>query len=150
MVTRRTFALAGLGSGIVGGLGRLTSCGPEKATGFAGYAFVANQEGGAIAAVDLGVFAVARHIRVDGAPTAVLASSKYARVYALTPDNGCVNEIRTVQLTFTRKVRVAAVALQMQALAGWGCALRSVPETETIGVPRVESDAGGMDTCTIG
>ncbi|HTC88052.1 MAG TPA: hypothetical protein VK686_07120 [Bryobacteraceae bacterium] len=114
MVTRRTFALAGLGSGIVGGLGRLTSCGPEKATGFAGYAFVANQEGGAIAAVDLGVFAVARHIRVDGSPTAVLASSRHARVYALTPENGCVHEIRADQLTFTRKVRVAAAALQMR------------------------------------
>ncbi len=114
MVTRRTFALAGLSAGIAGGLGSLTSCGPEKATGFPGYAFIANQDGGAIAAVDLGVFAVARHIRLDGSPTAVLASPRQPRVYALTPENGSVHEIRADQLTFSRRVRVAAAALQMR------------------------------------
>jgi len=54
-------------------LGVLAGCRlHEKARGFAGYAFIANQDGRAIAAVDLEVFAVARHIRLDGAPTAVL------------------------------------------------------------------------------
>jgi YVTN family beta-propeller protein len=122
MVTRRTFALAGLGAGITGGLGRLTSCGPEKATGFPGYAFVANQDGNAIAVVDLEVFAVARHIRVDGSPTAVLASPRHPRVYALTPENGSVHEIRADQLTFSRRLQVAAEALEMR-LAPEGDAL---------------------------
>ncbi len=122
MVTRRTFALAGLGAGITGDLGRLTSCGPEKATGFPGYAFVANQDGNAIAVVDLEVFAVARHIRVDGSPTAVLASPRHPRVYALTPENGSVHEIRADQLTFSRRLQVAAVALEMR-LAPEGDAL---------------------------
>jgi len=106
MVTRRGFALAGVAA--------LTACRREKAIGFPGYAFVANHEGNAIAAVDLEVFAVARHIPLDGQPTAVAASSRHGRVYALTPENGCVHEIRTDQLTFSRKLRVAAQATEMR------------------------------------
>jgi YVTN family beta-propeller protein len=112
MVTRRTFVVSGLGAGIAAGL---TNCGRhDRAKGFSGYAFIANQEGGAIAAVDLEVFAVARHIRVNGSPTAVLANSRTARVYALTPDNGSVHEIRTENLTFSRKLQVAGTALEMR------------------------------------
>lgn len=112
-MTRRTFALAGLGA--TTGLGGLTSCRSHpRATGFSGYAFIANQEGGAIAAVDLGVFAVARHIRVDGSPTAVLANSRNGRVYALTPQNGSVHEIRAGNLTLSHKLQVASTALQMK------------------------------------
>jgi YVTN family beta-propeller protein len=123
MVTRRTLVFGGCGAGIAGALSPLTGCGGHKrATGFSGYAFIANQEGGAIAAVDLQVFAVARHIRVDGSPTAVLASSKTARVYALTPENGAIHEIRTDSLTFSRKLQVAGTALEMR-LAPEGDAL---------------------------
>jgi YVTN family beta-propeller protein len=115
MVTRRTFTFAGLGA--------LAGCSRhEKATGFPGYAFIANQEGGAIAAVDLGVFAVARHIHVEGAPTAVLANPRGRRVYALTPDNGSIHEIRAANLTFARKLQVAARAVEMR-LAPSGDAL---------------------------
>ncbi len=115
MVTRRTFAMAGLGAGISGALGGLSSCGGHhRATGFSGYAFIANQEGGAIAVVDLEVFAVARHIRVDGSPTAVVANPRSARVYALTPENGSVHEIRASNLTFGRKLKVADTALEMR------------------------------------
>lgn len=111
VISRRTFVGGGLGAG----LACLAGCGGhEKATGFSGYAFIANQEGGAIAAVDLEVFAVARHIRVDGSPTAVLANSRTARVYALTPDNGSVHEIRTDKLTFSRRLQVARTALEMR------------------------------------
>ncbi len=115
MLTRRTFALAGLSAGITGGLGGLSSCGGHKrARGFSGYAFIANQEGGAIAAVDLEVFAVARHIRVDGSPTAVVANPKSTRVYALTPENGSVHEIGADNLTFARKLQVAVTALEIR------------------------------------
>lgn len=114
MITRRTFGKAGLGVGL-GGLSALAGCSSrERATGFSGYAFIANQEGGAVAAVDLGVFAVARHIRVDGAPTAVVADPRTMRVYALTPGNGSLHEIRVGSLTFARKLRVAAQALEMR------------------------------------
>jgi hypothetical protein len=113
--TRRTFAISTLGAGITGSLGALTGCrGHNRATGFSGYAFIANQEGGAIAAVDLGVFAVARHIRVDGSPTAVLANARLMRVYALTPENGSIHEIRAGNLTFSRKLRIASTALEMR------------------------------------
>src|ERR1700722_12831745 len=111
MLTRRTFAFGGL----AGGLGALAACGRHaKVRGFPGYAFVANQEGGAIAAVDLQVFAVARHIRIDGSPTAVLAHPKLDRVYALTPDTGTIHEILTGSLTFSRKLQVASQALEMR------------------------------------
>jgi YVTN family beta-propeller protein len=118
MLTRRAFALGG----VAGGLGALAACGPKKASGFSGYAFVANQEGRAVAAVDLQVFAVARHIRIDGSPTAVLSHPKLGRVYALTPDTGSVHEILTGNLTFSRKLRVASQAFQMR-LAAQGDAL---------------------------
>ena len=111
MISRRGFVVSGLGAGLAG----LAGCGGhERATGFSGYAFIANQEGGAIAAVDLEVFAVARHIRVNGSPTAVLADSRTARVYALTPENGSVHEIRTDNLTFARRLQVAGTALEMR------------------------------------
>lgn len=99
---------------MAGGLGALVACARPKARGFPGYAFVANQEGGAIAAVDLQVFAVARHIHVDGSPTAVIANPALDRVYALTPDNGSVHEILTGTLSFARKLTVANVAMQMR------------------------------------
>ena len=99
--------------GLAGGLGALAGCG-HRVRGFSGYAFVANQDGGAIAAVDLQVFAVARHIRIDGSPTAVLAHPQLGRVYALTPDTGSVHEILAGNLTFSRKLRVASLALQMR------------------------------------
>lgn len=115
MVTRRKFALASLGAALATGFSGLTGCrGHKRATGFSGYAFIANQDGGAIAAVDLGVFAVARHIRVEGSPTAVLANPRNARVYALTPQNGSVHEIRADNLTFSRQLQVAVTALQMR------------------------------------
>jgi YVTN family beta-propeller protein len=99
---------------VFGGLAALTACSRPKARGFSGYAFIANQEGGAIAAVDLEVFAVARHIRVDGAPTAVLASPGGRHVYALTPANGSIHEILTSNLTFSRKLQVAGYAVSMR------------------------------------
>jgi YVTN family beta-propeller protein len=99
---------------VFGGLGALTACTRPKAKGFSGYAFIANSEGGAVAAVDLEVFAVARHIRVDGAPTAVVAREKRARVYALTPANGAVHEIRSGNLTLAGKLQVARSAITMR------------------------------------
>ena len=92
----------------------MAACTRRKARGFSGYAFIANEEGGAVAAVDLEVFAVARHIHVDGAPTAVVARPHFGRVYALTPANGSVHEIRTGNLTFLSRLRVGNSALSMR------------------------------------
>jgi YVTN family beta-propeller protein len=99
---------------VFGGVGALTACTRPKAKGFSGYAFIANSDGGAIAAVDLEVFAVARHIPVEGSPTAVVARERRARVYALTPENGSVHEIRSSNLTFASKLQVARSAITMR------------------------------------
>jgi DNA-binding beta-propeller fold protein YncE len=82
--------------------------------GFRGYAFVANQEGQAIAAVDLEALAVARHIPLAGSPTSVLAGARRPFVYALTAANGTVHEIAVDRLQFTRKLTVASSAAGMQ------------------------------------
>lgn len=81
--------------------------------GFRGYAFIANQEGGAIAAVDLGALAVARHIPLEGAPTEVTAAVQRPSVYALTPENGTVHEIQIDNLRLSRKLAVASQAITM-------------------------------------
>lgn len=79
---------------------------------YRGYAFVANQEGHAVAAVDLGALVVARHIPLDGAPTDVLAPpGKF--VYALTPDNGSLQQIQADHLSFSRKLAVGNQAVSM-------------------------------------
>jgi hypothetical protein len=59
------------------------SCAREKGNGFEGHAFVANEEGGAIAAVNLTAFAVTRHIRIEGNPTHVVSHPTLPSVWAL-------------------------------------------------------------------
>src|SRR5713101_2863488 len=93
----------------------LAACGRRRGgTGFRGYAFVANEEGQAIAAVDLEALAVARHIPLAGSPTSVLAGVKRPFVYALTAANGTVHELEVDRLRFTRKLAVASSAVAMQ------------------------------------
>jgi DNA-binding beta-propeller fold protein YncE len=92
----------------------LAACKKEKANGFDGYAFVANQEGQAIAAVDLTAFAVAKHIRIDGQPKSVLAHPTRDAVYALGTGNGAIYEIDPAQLAFRRKVTVSSDLLDLQ------------------------------------
>ena len=82
---------------------------PQEA--FRGYAFIANEEGGAIAAVDLGALAVARHIPLDGFPTEVTAAATRPSVYALTPANGSIHEIHIDNLRAEHKLTVASQAI---------------------------------------
>ncbi|HSP70615.1 MAG TPA: hypothetical protein VLN48_22970 [Bryobacteraceae bacterium] len=84
---------------------------------FRGYAFIANQEGGALAAVDLGVLAVARHIPLDGAPSQVIAAAQHPLVYALTPETGSVHEIQIDTLRLSRKLGVASQVITMELSA---------------------------------
>jgi YVTN family beta-propeller protein len=92
----------------------LAGCGRRRGVGFDGYAFVANEEGAAIAAVDLTAFAVARHIHLDANPAAVLADPVRPAVYALTPATGSIHEIGSGTLAFRRKVQVARSAVAMR------------------------------------
>jgi len=86
----------------------------RKPSGYPGYAFVANQEGGAVAVVDLENFALARHIRLDGNPSQVAGNPAAGRVYALTPENGTIHEIRTDTLSLAGKLQVAESAVAMR------------------------------------
>ena len=86
----------------------------KRGPGFRGYAFVANEEGNAIAAVDLEAMAVARQIPLTGAPTTVIAAVKRPFVYALAAATGTVHEIALDRLNATRKLAVASSAAGMQ------------------------------------
>lgn len=91
----------------------LAAC-TNRRPGFRGYAFIANEEGQAVAAVDLQALAVARHIPLDSAPVDVVALHKRPFVYALTPLNGAIQEIQADRLAFARKLAVGNEAIAMR------------------------------------
>lgn len=105
MITRRALLAAGVAA---------VGCRKKRSTGFPGYAFVANEDGQAIAAVDLTAFAVIRHIHLDGRPTDVVSSPTLPSVYALTPDTGTVHEIPMDHLQVKRKTQRGAAAITMR------------------------------------
>ena len=107
MIDRRSF--------LAGGLGLAAACRPRRGAGFPGYAFVANEEGQAIAAVDLTAFAVARHIPLGANPTEVIAHPSRPSVFALTPRTGEVHEIDAGALApgRTRVCANAAVSMRL-------------------------------------
>ncbi|BDC52138.1 hypothetical protein F183_A44530 [Bryobacterales bacterium F-183] len=81
---------------------------------------MANQEGKAIAAVDLSAFAVARHIPLDGEPTEVVAPEAHPLVFALTPASGSLHAISLEHLKFQRTLRLGAYARKMLHVPGDG------------------------------
>ncbi len=105
MISRRVFLAGGVA---------LAGCRRKRSTGFNGYAFVANEEGRAIAAVDLTAFAVIRHIPVDGQPNDVVTSQATPAVYALTPESGTIHEIPMDHLKVNRKARRGDSAVSMR------------------------------------
>jgi DNA-binding beta-propeller fold protein YncE len=107
VISRRALLAAGVA---------LAGCRKKRSTGFPGYAFVANEEGKAVAAVDLTAFAVIRHIRLDAEPADVLSSQTLPSVYALTPSTGTIHEIPADHLVVRRKVSrgVSAISMRLQ------------------------------------
>lgn len=99
----------------------LAGCRRRRAAGFPGYAFVANREGRAVAAVDLSAFAVARHIRLPAGPSQVFTGPALPYVYALTPEGGSLHEIAADTLTLGRSVSVGRLALVAHFGAGHRC-----------------------------
>ena len=91
----------------------LAACSRRPVEGFRGYAFIANQEGQAVAAVDLETMAVERHIGLDAAPSQVLAAAGKPLIYALTPASGAVHEIQIYRLSVSRTARAAQAAVSM-------------------------------------
>src|SRR5437762_12743629 len=84
-----------------------TACGRPKGSGFAGYAFVSNEEGRSIGVVDLTTFTLHREIPLDAIPSVLLAHWARPVVYALAPHSGTIYEIDLSSLTVKRKVRMA-------------------------------------------
>jgi DNA-binding beta-propeller fold protein YncE len=89
------------------------ACSRRQSGGYRGYAFIAVQEDHALAAIDLEVMAVARHVALDDAPAQVLAAATRPAVYALTPATGSVHEVQFYKLSVSRKATVASTAVSM-------------------------------------
>jgi hypothetical protein len=94
--------------------GSTSGCWRKERPGFAGFAFVANEEGSAVAAVDLTAFAVVRHIRLDAPPTQLISHDSRQAIYALTSANGTIHEIATAKLSRQRSARVGGKVLQVR------------------------------------
>lgn len=90
----------------------------RKASRFPGYAFVANRGGQSIGVVDLREFVLAREIRLDAGPTAILGHPKRQLIYALTPESGTIHEIDTESFRVTRKAHAAHEAVSMRLAPG--------------------------------
>ncbi len=96
----------------------LSGCGKKKGTGLNAFAFVANSEGKALAAVDLSAFAVARHIPLgtsssDEQPTAVIAPPQNPSVFALSPATASFHSVSVEHLKYQRALRLGQTALKM-------------------------------------
>lgn len=113
MVSRRALLLSSFAT--------VNSCQRQRGSGWSGYAFIANQEGRAIAAVDLTAFAVARHIRLDDAPDAIIAHVSKPLVYALTPASGTLYEIDARNLAIRRTLSLGGPATAMRLEPGGQC-----------------------------
>jgi YVTN family beta-propeller protein len=108
MIDRRAFML---GSAATAG------CWRRRATGYPGYAFVANSRERSVAVVDLTRFSVTRQIQLEADPTAVVACSRRHTVYALTAQNASIYEIDTADLKVKRKLLLGGTAVSMRLAA---------------------------------
>ena len=106
---------------LAGAASLLGACRRRRTYGFPGYAFVANEGGQAVAAVDLTAFAVARHIHLDAPPTAVLAPVRGASVFALTPTTGGLHEIDAASLWLKRSARIVPGGFLMRVAPDESC-----------------------------
>jgi len=109
MWSRRAFVLGSVAA---------LACGRRRATGFPGYAFVANAGEQSVAAVDLTSFTVVRQIRLDSAPAAVVAHAERQSAYVLTPQTGTICEIDAVDLRVKRKLWLKATPVAMRMAPG--------------------------------
>ncbi len=81
---------------------------PTTNYGYRGFAFVANSEGKAVAAVDLNAFAVVRHIALEADPIQMVDDPFRPFVFAVTPGSGEIAEISVDRLAVARKARLGA------------------------------------------
>ncbi len=105
MLSRRSLLLASAG---------LVACGREKAIGFHGYCFVANQQSRSVAVVDLNRFRLRKQIPLDAAPSAIIPHSEPRKVFVLAPDAGTISEIDAVTLALARRAKGGNQAVQVR------------------------------------
>ena len=102
------------------GSAAMLACGRRRATAFPGYAFVANQGERSVAAVDLTRFSVERQIRLEAAPSDVIADAERSTVYALTPQNGTICAISAKDFGAKHKLSLGGPAVSMRMAPGGG------------------------------
>ncbi len=68
-----------------------SACGPKKGTGYAGYALIATAGDNSVSVIDLTAFQLVKTVRLNAAPSAVVAGILPGRNYVLTPSNGSVH-----------------------------------------------------------
>ena len=106
-ISRRDWLLAaGAGAALEPGCQRGKK--PSTNYGYRGFAFVANSEGKAVAAVDLNAFAVVRHIALDANPVQMVDHPSRPFVYAVTPASAELAEIGVDRLEVVRKAKLGA------------------------------------------
>jgi YVTN family beta-propeller protein len=93
-------------------------CGRRKATGYPGYAFVANTGEHTVAAVDLTTFSVVRQIGLESAPSGVIGHAERRSVYVLIPQNAAIFEIDAADLVVKRKISLKGTAVSMRLASG--------------------------------
>jgi YVTN family beta-propeller protein len=99
---------------LLAGVAAAAGCGRTRSpVGFRGYAFVANSEGGAVAAIDLTALAVIRHIPLGANPTQV-ALHPAGAVYAITPSNASIHEIGADKLSVGRRASLPSPATRIE------------------------------------
>ena len=136
VITRRQMVVA-WAAGVAG-------CRPRRGSGFPGYAFVADEEAQSLAVVNLTTFALERHINLGASPTSVVADSRRAAVYALTPLTGTLHEIDPQRMSVRRRVRIGQRLASMRlAPEGGALWLSSSEPQQMVRVPleRFQADA---------
>src|SRR6476620_2629052 len=105
MIDRRRFLL---------GSAAAVGCWHRRATGFPGYAFVANGGERSVAAVDLTKFSVDRQIQLETAPRQVVALAGQRRVFALASQSATIYEIDAVDLAVKHKLSLGGAGMAMR------------------------------------
>jgi YVTN family beta-propeller protein len=156
VVSRRHFVLGGLGA---------AGC-SQKERGFSGLAFIANQDGRAVAVVNLAALALVRHIHLDAHPTQVLTRQALPAVYAVTPGAEAVCEFDPQTLTAKRTAGLGSAPIYgrfdpdgaaLWLLCGQGRQLIRVPvsrfqrdHTVALPAPAADFDFGPPNTPAAG
>lgn len=92
------------------------ACNRSPAPNLAGFAFVANEQGRAVAAVDLAALAVVKHISLAASPARLIGIGQRKAVYALTPENGTIHEIASSALERRRWTAACRSAVDMHSI----------------------------------